>query len=174
MTESGLPPAHVETSLVLERAALLRYVRRRWPTLDADDIVQEVCLAFWTRPRAFDSARPVMNYLYGITRHRVMDRLRDHYRRHAREVAFDDTSSDAVSEATTGIEVDVDRLLAALPAGQRAAIVATKLNGLSVVEAAQTCGQSVSLIKVNCHRGMRRMAREVRSFHLQSISYAAG
>ena len=44
------------------------------------------------------------------------------------------------------------RLLAQLPSGQANAIVLTRVEGRSVTDAAQICGQSESLIKVNVHR----------------------
>ena len=140
-----------------QRLALTRYIRRRWPSLDAEDIVQDVCLAFWARHADYDPARPLMAYLYGIARHRVMDRLRDIYRRRDREIVLHDEMADASSHGTATARLDVARLLAELPARQANALIATRLRGLSVNEAAELCEQSASLIKVNCHRGIKRM-----------------
>ena len=54
------------------------------------------------------------------------------------------------------------QLLAALKPSQAEAIRLVKLQGYSVEEASQATGQSVSLIKVNIHRGIKRLASIVR------------
>ena len=53
---------------------------------------------------------------------------------------------------------DVHTLLNQLPDNQRLPIVHTKLEGLSVSEAAAATGMSESAIKVGVHRGMKALA----------------
>jgi hypothetical protein len=53
---------------------------------------------------------------------------------------------------------DVKKLLQQLPDNQRLPIVHTKLEGLSVTEAAAVTGMSESAIKVGVHRGMKALA----------------
>ncbi|MFY7854886.1 MAG: sigma factor-like helix-turn-helix DNA-binding protein, partial [Rubrivivax sp.] len=57
---------------------------------------------------------------------------------------------------------DLAVLFDALPEAQRQAIVLTKLEGLSVAEAAARTGASESAIKVQVHRGLKRLAARVR------------
>ena len=57
---------------------------------------------------------------------------------------------------------DLLRLLMALPEVQRQAIVMTKLEGLSVSEASTRTGASESAIKVQVHRGLKRLADMVK------------
>ncbi|MBV8972863.1 MAG: sigma-70 family RNA polymerase sigma factor [Sphingomonadaceae bacterium] len=140
-----------------ERRALARYIARQWPMLDAEDIVQDVCLAFWAQRQRFDPARPRLPYLYGIARHRVMDRLRALYRGRGRSDDLTEATAATQPHDAVSARHDVGRLLGILPPGQSQAIVAMRLNGMSAVEAAEACGQSVSLVKVNCHRGIKRM-----------------
>ena len=45
---------------------------------------------------------------------------------------------------------------------QRQAIVLTKIEGLSMVEASARTGVSVSALKVQVHRGLKRLAQRVR------------
>jgi len=45
-----------------------------------------------------------------------------------------------------------------LPAPQKAVIELVKVKGLSVREASNQTGQSESLVKVNIHRGLKRLA----------------
>jgi RNA polymerase sigma-70 factor, ECF subfamily len=49
-----------------------------------------------------------------------------------------------------------------LPPQQRMAIVLTRVKGLSMTEASQQSGVSVSALKVQVHRGMKRLAALVR------------
>ena len=55
------------------------------------------------------------------------------------------------------------QLLAELKPPQAEAIRLVKLEGYSVEEAARATGQSVSLVKVNIHRGLKRLANIVRT-----------
>jgi RNA polymerase sigma-70 factor (ECF subfamily) len=57
---------------------------------------------------------------------------------------------------------DLGQLLQELPEAQRRAIVLTKIEGLSVAEAAQRTGASESAIKVQVHRGLKRLAAKVK------------
>ena len=48
-------------------------------------------------------------------------------------------------------------------AGQAEAIELVKIEGLSISEAASASGQSESLVKVNIHRGLKRLAASIES-----------
>ena len=61
-----------------------------------------------------------------------------------------------------GTRRDLETLFDELPPAQRQAIVLTKLDGLSVAEAAVRTGASESAIKVQVHRGLKRLAALVR------------
>ena len=54
--------------------------------------------------------------------------------------------------------LEKDRLFARLPSGQAQAIELVKIEGLSIEEASQRSGQSESLVKVNIHRGLKKLA----------------
>ena len=57
---------------------------------------------------------------------------------------------------------DLNKLLADLPDQLRLPIVHTKLEGLSVKEAAELSGMSESAIKVGVHRGLKALAAKIR------------
>ena len=57
---------------------------------------------------------------------------------------------------------DLGKLLASLPDRQRLPIVHVKLEGLSVVEAAQLTGMSESAVKIGVHRGLKALAAKIR------------
>jgi DNA-directed RNA polymerase specialized sigma24 family protein len=64
---------------------------------------------------------------------------------------------EAVTSATS-----LDQLMRGLRPAQAEVIRLVKLQGFSVEEAAARTGQSVSLVKVNIHRGLNRLAAVVR------------
>jgi len=67
-----------------------------------------------------------------------------------------DFSIDGEGTATMA-RIDIERLLAALPAKQAEAIRLTQIDGLSVKEAAAQSGQSEPSIKVGVYRGLHRL-----------------
>ena len=58
---------------------------------------------------------------------------------------------------------DLGVLLGRLPQAQQQAILLIKIAGLSVAQASARCGVSVSALKVQVHRGLKRLATLVRS-----------
>jgi RNA polymerase sigma-70 factor, ECF subfamily len=69
---------------------------------------------------------------------------------------LDDSAHPCVPEEFP-VRHDLLGLLDALPPAQRRAIALTRLEGLSVAEASQRCGVSVSALKVQVHRGLKRL-----------------
>jgi len=57
---------------------------------------------------------------------------------------------------------DLNKLLDELPDQHRLPIIHTKLDGLSVQEAAKLTGMSESAIKVGVHRGLKALAAKIR------------
>lgn len=134
------------------------YARRVAPAM-LDDLVQDVLLAVHQRRASWDPARPFLPWLAAIARYRWVDQLRRVAARPTREL-LDEVTVES-GEAAIVARLGCDRLLARLPAAQQAAIRAVKLEGLSVAEAAEQLCQSQSLIKVNVHRGLKRLAAAV-------------
>ena len=59
--------------------------------------------------------------------------------------------------------LSLDRLFEALPDAQSRAIELVRIEGLSIGEASTVTGQSESLVKVNIHRGLKRLAALIES-----------
>jgi RNA polymerase sigma-70 factor (ECF subfamily) len=74
------------------------------------------------------------------------------------EIDFFSSPNMAAAEARR----DLLKLLDQLPEGQRRPIVHTKLEGLSVQEAARLTGMSPSAVKVGVHRGLKALAAKMR------------
>ncbi|MFN4020176.1 MAG: sigma-70 family RNA polymerase sigma factor [Erythrobacter sp.] len=136
---------------------LERYFRRRVPPGHIDDLVQEVLIALHTKRASWDPARPFLPWLAAIARYRWVDHLRRAYRE-AGEHLDDNSGAQDSDEDVVLARVSLDRLIAQLPSGQAQAIELVKIEGLSIEEASQRSGQSASLVKVNIHRGLKKLA----------------
>lgn len=126
----------------------------------AEDLVQETLIAVHTKRSTYDRARPFSAWLYAIARYK----LADHFRQSYRMVTSDEIDDEIVApsfEVTSLALIDVDRLLGGLPAKQQAAIRATKIEGLSLAEAAASAGISESDAKMSVYRGLQRLSARV-------------
>ena len=136
---------------------LERYFRRRVPPHQIDDLVQEVLIAFYTKRSTWDPTRPFLPWLAAIARYRWVDHLRKVYKHDGKELMEDDAVEDSEEEVVLA-RVSLDRLLGQLPDKQARVIEMVKITGLSIREAAEKTGQSESLVKVNIHRGLKKLA----------------
>ncbi len=141
-------------------AWLRRYYVRRLPGAMVEDAVQDTLLAIHEKRHTFDPSRRFEPWLAAIARYKWIDRLRALGA--TRTEALSDTLSvpdhgDAVSSAWS-----LERLLGELKPSQAAVIRLVKLQGLSIEEASARTGQSISLVKVNIHRGLGRLTSIVR------------
>jgi RNA polymerase sigma-70 factor (ECF subfamily) len=135
---------------------LHRYFRRRLSPAAADDAVQEVLLAVHSRRHSYEPRGPFGHWLTAIARYKWMDRLRQKYR-HGDTLSSDiDIPVEDHRHATCSAVV-VDRLIARLKPAQAEVIRMVKLDGATVEEASRATGQSPSLVKVNVHRGIRKI-----------------
>lgn len=152
-------------ALLAELSGRLRaYFGRRLGALPADveDLVQETLLAVHTRRETYDPGQPFTAWAYAIARYKLADRLRSRSRREALHDELDDELFGVEPEAEAAdARRDLTALLAELPEAQRAPILLTRIEGLSVEEAARRTGASVSSVKVSVHRGLKRLARMV-------------
>jgi len=145
---------------------LQRLVRGRLHFLqptDREDLVQDILLSLHAARATYDPSRPFMPWLVSIARHRMVDRARRHSRLWANEVLVDeftDSIADGASDPPDGECGDPEQVRQAvkgLPAGQRTAIELLKLRELSLREAADLSGMSISALKVATHRAIKSL-----------------
>ena len=134
-----------------------------WPD-DVEDLVQECLLAMHNQRHTYQSDQPLTAWVHAIARYKMIDLLRSKSTREALHDPIDDAQDlFADDEASPGdARRDLQTLLATLPERQREAIVRTKLEGLSVAEAASLTGMSESAVKVNVHRGLKALAAAIK------------
>jgi len=151
-------------------AVLLRaYLRRRlqrWPD-DVEDLVQECLLALHNQRTSYDTGVPLTAWMHAIARYKLIDWLRRHARHEALHDPLDDTDDlvwDGPDPESGIVRRDLTRLLDALPDKQRAAIVLTKIEGMSVREAAGAMAVSEADVKVSVHRGLKGLAAKMKEW----------
>lgn len=147
-------------SLLSELSKRLRtyYCRRLGAgSADAEDLVQETLMAIHARRMIFDRSQPVTAWIYAIARYKLIDHLRRKQVRAA--VPIDDCdelfAADEVEQAAASH--DVQKLLTGLPRATAEAIRLTRIEGLSIEEAAERTGKSPTATKVSVHRGLARL-----------------
>lgn len=153
--------AAYRTVLDASQVWLRRYFANRIAPTEVDDLVQETLISVHRKRATFDPERPYLPWLAAIARFRWVDRLRKSYREAGDELP-EDIGIDSHEEAV-GAQLGVERLLDKLPAGQAMVIRLVKIDGLAVAEAAERTGQSESLVKVNIHRGLKKLAAMIES-----------
>jgi RNA polymerase sigma-70 factor (ECF subfamily) len=162
---------HAYRTLLEDMTPYLRTLAARCfrETSDAEDAVQDVLLTVHAVRHTYDPGRPFGPWLVAIANRRIIDRLRRQIRTRSREIElsaehetfspdaanfhFDDTSADlaALYEA-----------IATLAPDQRLAINLLKLKEMSLKEAAQASGRSVSALKVATHRAIKSLRKRLR------------
>ncbi|WP_130493241.1 RNA polymerase sigma factor [Motilibacter rhizosphaerae] len=139
---------------------LLRFVERRVPPADAEDVVATVFLTAWRRlpdvPAAHDDARP---WLYGVARHALANHLRAGGRRADLDVrAAAHLPGDVPDHAeAAGSRVDLARAWSALDARDRETLALVAFDGLTADQAARVVGCRRSAFAMRLTRARRRL-----------------
>ena len=129
----------------------------------SEDLAQDVLMTIHRVRDTYDPGRPFAPWLIAIAQRRLIDRLRREGRRGKYE------TYDPVAVETFAAPVANDRLemeegaallreaIATLPPRQREALELTKLQEMSVADAAAQTGQTPGALKVNVHRALRAL-----------------
>lgn len=138
-------------------------VRRHRDPSDVEDAVQDVLLTIHSIRKTYDPARPFAPWLVAIASRRFVDRLRRQGRTRGRETPLT-VDHETFSEPGTNLQESPDRralegAINDLPPRQRQAIRLLKLDGMSLKQAAITSGMSITSLKVNTHRAVKRLRK---------------
>ena len=160
LAQSGDKQAY---AVLLEQSGrwLSRFFAHKIAADAVDDLVQDTLISLHRKRASYDPERPFLPWLAAIARYRWVDRLRQTYRHAADELL--DQHSEGSHEDVVGAKISIDRLLHQLPQPQALAIRLVKIDGLSISEACAKSGQSEPLVKVNIHRGLKKLATLIES-----------
>lgn len=138
---------------------LTRYFSRRLPMSMVDDAMQDTLIAIHQKRHTYDPARPFGPWLGAVARYKWIDRLRAMGRKATvsiDEELIEPSVEDHESAVTSAVLLE--ELLTKLKPAQATVIRLVKLQGFSIEDAANRTGQSESLVKVNIHRGLSKLA----------------
>ncbi|WP_144096409.1 sigma-70 family RNA polymerase sigma factor [Croceicoccus sediminis] len=146
-------------SALLEEVArwLRRYFRGRIAPERIDDLIQDVLISLHAKRATYDPERPFFPWIAAIARYRWLDHLRADYRGRTAELHDDAAVKDSDEEVVVA-RVSLDRLFEQLPPAQAEVIEMVRIEGRSIAEASEKTGQSASLVKVNIHRGLKKLS----------------
>jgi RNA polymerase sigma-70 factor (ECF subfamily) len=163
--QAGDEPAYREALMLAAGRLRVFFARRLASSPDeVEDLVQETLLALHLQRGTYDPGLPVSAWLHAIARHKLIDALRRNGRTRSYLEPLDDLPEEMMPTAACDSNAgrDLAQLLSTLPLPQARSIHATKLAGYSVAEAAAELGLSESLVKINVHRGLKRLAQLIR------------
>lgn len=140
---------------------LRRYYARKINPSAIDDLVQETLISLHRKRASYDPTKAFLPWLAAIGRYRWIDSLRKIYR-HDHDELYEEMVADPQEESVSA-KVSLERLLGMIPEKQAEVINMVKIEGLSIAEASEQTGQSESLVKVNIHRGLKKMSALIES-----------
>jgi RNA polymerase sigma factor (sigma-70 family) len=133
------------------------------PVTDREDLVQDILMSVHAARATYDPMRPFKPWLMTIAHNRMVDQARRNSRRAANEMSVDEYPAD-VADADAGAAADrygdpeeLRRAIKVLPKGQRSALELLKLREMSLKEASQATGMSISALKVSVHRAIKTL-----------------
>lgn len=139
------------------------------PVMDREDLVQDILMSVHAARVTYDPTRPFKPWLMTIAHNRMVDQARRNSRRAANEMSVDEYPAD-VADADAGAASDrygdpeeLRRAITVLPKGQRSALELLKLREMSLKEASQATGMSVSALKVSVHRAIKTLRVSLKS-----------
>lgn len=129
-----------------------------------EDCVQDTLVAIHQARHTYDQRRRFRPWLFAIVRHKAIDTLRrQNSHKNLLDSQREEQSIHAQATAPGSLENDAVEglLLDSLSPQQREALTLTKINGLTIAEAATQLSISESALKVRVHRAIARLRRLV-------------
>lgn len=130
---------------------------------DVEDTVQDVLTTIHQIRSTYDPRRPFGPWLKAIASRRIADSLRRVHRRQRLERTFTDSLLDFAAPESEPEErslgITLADLIARLSPGEAEALTLTKLQGLSLAEAAARSGHSVTALKAAVHRAIGKLRK---------------
>jgi RNA polymerase sigma-70 factor, ECF subfamily len=137
---------------------ITNFLRRRLADkTEIEDICQETLIAVYKSRHTFQPQRPLEPWLFAIVRKVTAEHLR-HDRRLGFQIPMDELPEIGV-ESSSSQDLELREALQRLSPAQVEALALTKLQGLSVEEAARRAGTSVGSMKVRVHRAYASLKR---------------
>lgn len=132
-----------------------------------EDILQESLLAIHQSRHTYQPHKSFSNWMYAITKYKIIDYFRKSERTTKREVSLPDELENfpdhSPAPSSLDLSDDIKTAIEDLPAKQKEALKLLKIKGLSVKEAAAQTGQSQSALKVSAHRAYQALKKSLKA-----------
>lgn len=149
--------------------AIEHYLRSRFGALDfSEDIVQESLLAIHQARHTYATDRPFRPWMFAIVRHKAIDMLRKRKARpdldnrgspgQEQPSVLEDHATNDSAEAL----LESAQLFNGIKPQSRQALLLTKVEGLSVKEAAERLSVSEVAMKVRVHRALQELRSQLK------------
>lgn len=133
---------------------------------EVEDVIQEILIGVHTMRRRWDDTKPFTPWLYAIIRYKLTDAVRRRVREHRRftDISVEDWEKivaepdRAVGLSNGLVDMEVDRALNHLSAGQRKIVEAVAIEGHSIREMASDMKTSEGAIRVTLHRALKKLS----------------
>ncbi|HHW08471.1 MAG TPA: RNA polymerase sigma factor [Firmicutes bacterium] len=169
----GNEKAGITNFITVEYRRLVRYAARLVDGLedwDAEDVVQDVMVRFFSRPRSGLPITKLTAYFYRAIRNRAIDLYRTHHHEESIDAPVDDDEDLHLVDLLTDLTHDVaaaveqnelfERLyqaIDALPAKEREIILATEFAGRKYSELARELGEPIGTLLSRKSRALSRL-----------------
>jgi RNA polymerase sigma-70 factor, ECF subfamily len=130
---------------------------------EAERLTQDAFVRLWKRIASFRGDSEFSSWLYRLTVNVVLEDSRSEKRRRARVDPVEDLSAfdrgHAPEASSTETRMELERAIAALPAGARHVLVMHDIEGYKHEEIARMSDTAVGTVKAQLHRA-RKLLRE--------------
>ena len=137
---------------------LQRFLQRRMPKDDVEDVLQEILISIHKARHTYDGERPILPWVSAIARFRLNDYLRKHYARAKHATVdisdFQDNIAAPVTESGADTEY-LDEALSQLPQRQQKIIHLMHTQGYTAKEVGGQLDMNESAVKVAAHRAYK-------------------
>lgn len=156
--------ASYEVFLELSSVFIRRYLVKLGGTYadkqTIEDLHQEVLITLHEKKHTYQTDRPLLPWIYAITRHRYIDFYRSTRRRPV-SVSIDQDLEQRLESPIVESEHSIDEIMGLLTSKQKEMLMLIKVEGRTYEEAAKTLSMSVPAVKVAVHRVVKALKSKV-------------
>src|SRR5271170_1389574 len=145
---------------------LRRFIARRVPAADVEDVLQEVLVSIHKARHTYDGKRSVLPWVSAIARYRLLDYLRKHYARMGHlQTDLEEVENTLAADVTETSELSeyISEEVKHLPERQQKILYLMHTEGYTAKEVGTQLGMNESAVKVAAHRAYKLIKTKLRN-----------